>query len=73
MPLYVLIVCCLVNIVLDLLFVLAFRWGVFGVAIATVLSQVVSALLILVRLMLTKECYRVELKRIRFDRGILKT
>ena len=44
MPLYVLIVCCLVNIVLDLLFVLGFHWdSLFGVAIATVLSQVVSA------------------------------
>ena len=72
MPLYVLIVCCLVNIVLDLLFVLAFRWGVFGVAIATVLSQVVSAFLIMLRLMLTHESYRVELKKIRFDRSILK-
>lgn len=72
MPLYVLIVCCIVNIVLDLLFVLAFHWGVFGVAIATVLSQVVSAALILLRLMLTREAYRVELKKIRFDRGILK-
>lgn len=30
MPLYVLIVCCLVNIVLDLLFVLGFHWDVFG-------------------------------------------
>lgn len=72
MPLYVLIVCCLVNIVLDLLFVLAFRWDVFGVAFATVLSQVVSAVLIMVRLMLTRESYRVELKKIRFDRSILK-
>ena len=72
MPLYVLIVCCLVNIVLDLLFVLAFHWDVFGVAFATVLSQVVSAVLILLRLMLTRESYRVELKKIRFDRGILK-
>ena len=72
MPLYVLIVCCLVNIVLDLLFVLAFHWDVFGVAIATVLSQVVSAVLIMVRLMLTRESYRVELKKIRFDRSILK-
>ena len=43
----VLIVCCLVNIVLDLLFVLAFHWDVFGVAFATVLSQVVSAVLIM--------------------------
>ena len=72
MPLYVLMVCCLVNIVLDLLFVLAFHWGVFGVAIATVLSQVVSAVLIMVRLMLTRESYRVEIRRIRFDRGILR-
>ena len=72
MPLYVLMVCCLVNIVLDLLFVLAFHWGVFGVAIATVLSQVVSAVLIMVRLMLTRESYRVEIRKIRFDRGILR-
>ena len=72
MPLYVLIVCCLVNIVLDLLFVLVFHWGVFGVAFATVLSQVVSAVLIMLRLMLTRESYRVELKKIRFDRSILK-
>ena len=72
MPLYVLIVCCLVNIVLDLLFVLAFHWGVFGVAFATVLSQVVSAVLIMLRLMLTRESYRVELKKIRFDRNILR-
>lgn len=72
MPLYVLIVCCLVNIVLDLLFVVSFHWGVMGVALATVLSQVVSAVLILLRLMCTRESYRVELKHIRFDRGILK-
>lgn len=72
MPLYVLIVCCLVNIVLDLLFVLVFHWGVFGVAFATVLSQVVSAVLIMLRLMLTRESYRVELKKIRFDRSILR-
>lgn len=72
MPLYVLIVCCLVNIVLDLLFVVAFHWGVMGVALATVFSQVASALLIMVRLMCTRESYRVELKHIRFDRNILR-
>lgn len=73
MPLYVLIVCCLVNIVLDLLFVVGFRWGVLGVALATALSQGVSALLILLRLTLTHEPYRVEPRHIRFDRGILKS
>ena len=73
MPLYVLIVCCLVNIVLDLLFVVAFHWGVLGVALATVVSQAVSALLIMLRLMLTQEAYRVELRLLRFDRGILRS
>lgn len=72
MPLYVLIVCCIVNIVLDLLFVVAFHWDVFGVALATVLSQVVSAILIMVRLLLTRESYRVEIKKIRFHWGIFK-
>lgn len=72
MPLYILIVCCLVNVVLDLLFVVVFRWAVFGVALATVLSQVISAGLVMARLMLTREAYRVELRKIRFDAGILK-
>ena len=44
-PLYILVVCCIVNIVLDLLFVLAFHWDVFGVAFATILSQLISAIL----------------------------
>ncbi len=73
MPLYVLIACCLVNIVLDLLFVVAFHWDVLGVALATVLSQAVSAALIMVRLLLTRESYRVEIKKIRFHRDLLKS
>lgn len=70
MPLYVLIVCCMVNIVLDLLFVVAFHWEVFGVALATVLSQAVSAVLVMLRLMRTSEAYKVELKKIRFHWSI---
>lgn len=72
MPLYVLIACCLVNIALDLLFVVAFRWGVFGVALATVLAQMISAVLVMLRLMLTREAYRVELRQIRFHASVLK-
>ena len=45
-PLYFLIAACMTNIVLDLVFVVAFRWNVFGAALATVLSQVVSAVLV---------------------------
>lgn len=44
-PLLILIFCCLLNIVLDLLFVLCFHWSVFGVALATVISQTASAVL----------------------------
>ena len=43
-PLLFLAVCALLNIALDLVFVLVFRWGVAGAAAATVLSQYVSGL-----------------------------
>ena len=72
MPLYVLIVCCLANVVLDLLFVVVFHWGVFGVAFATILSQLISAVLLMIRLMGTQEAYRVELCKIRFHKDILR-
>lgn len=44
-PLYFLMASCLTNIVLDLLLVVQFKMGVLGVALATVISQVVSAVL----------------------------
>ncbi len=72
MPLYVLIACCVVNIVLDLLFVVAFHWNVFGVALATVFAQTVSAVLIMLRLMRTKDAYRVALRQIRFHGPMLR-
>lgn len=71
-PLYILVVCCIVNIVLDLLFVLAFHWDVFGVAFATILSQLISAILIVVVLLRTEDCYRLHIKEIRFYPSILK-
>ena len=43
-PLYFLILASIVNVLLDLLFVLAFQWGVFGVALATIVSQAICAL-----------------------------
>lgn len=38
-PLYYLIVCCIINIVLDVLFVIVFHMGVMGVAVATLHAQ----------------------------------
>ncbi len=43
-PLYFLIVSSVINVVLDLLFVLIFQWSVFGVALATIIAQAVSAI-----------------------------
>ncbi len=43
-PLYFLILASIINVVLDLVFVLNFGWGVFGVALATIISQAISAI-----------------------------
>ena len=71
-PLFFLIISCFVNIVLDLLFVIEFHWGVMGVAIATVISQICSATLVCVVLMRTEECYKLNLKLISFHSEMLK-
>lgn len=70
-PLYYLITSSLINVVLDLLFVGVFRWGVASAAAATAISQGVSAVLCLRRLVRTEEVYRVELRRIRLDWSML--
>lgn len=71
-PLYFLIASCFVNIVLDLLFVGCFQWGVMGVAIATVLSQICSACLVCFTLIRTEDSYKLYIKQIRFHFSILK-
>lgn len=70
-PLYYLGASVVINIVLDLLFVVAFQWGVAGAALATVIAQVFSAVLICVTLMRTKECYQLNLRKIRFHKELL--
>lgn len=57
-PLYYLILSSLVNIGLDFLFVGVFRWGVWSAALATTISQLVSAVLCLYRLMRYKTDYQ---------------
>lgn len=71
-PLYYLIASCVANIVLDLVFVLALRMGVLGVALATVLSQLLSAALVLRRLVHTEEAYRIDLRRLRMHKPIMR-
>lgn len=71
-PLYYLIICCFANIGLDLLFVAVLRMGVAGAALATILSQLLSAVLVLGALMRTKDMYRLEWKKLRIDGIMLK-
>ena len=56
---------CISNIVLDAVFVLVFHWGVAGVAIATVLAQVLNMGLLTWKLLCTKESYRLSLKELK--------
>lgn len=71
-PLYYLIFSSVVNVVLDLLFVGVFRWGVGSAAAATAISQASSAMLCFIRLVRTKDVYQVHIRDIRFHPQILK-
>lgn len=72
-PLYYLIFATGVNVVLDLLFVGVFRWGVGSAALATTVSQGVSAVLCCIHLMKVEAPYKLKLKEIRFHWQSLKT
>ena len=71
-PLYYLIFSSVVNVVLDILFVGVFRWGVASAALATAISQATSALLCFIRLVWTKDVYQVHIREIRFHSQMLK-
>lgn len=72
-PLYVLIVACILNIILDVVLVVAIGMGVRGVAIATVSCQGVSAVLVTGMLMKDHGFFRLEIKKIRFYGVSLKS
>lgn len=65
-PLLFLIFSAVLNVVLDLVFVVGFRLGIAGVAYATVIAQALSALLVLATLMREKEMYKLTLSKVRF-------
>lgn len=70
-PLYFLIVCCFLNIFLDILFVVFLKLGVKGAAFATVISQAVSALLVILSLTKSIDIYRLRPNKIRFYKSLL--
>ncbi len=67
-PLYYLLAAGVINVFINLLFVIGFRLGVAGVALATVISQCVSARLVLRCMMRMEGGCRVELSKLRINR-----
>ncbi|MBE9509369.1 MAG: MATE family efflux transporter [Bacteroidetes bacterium] len=71
-PMYFLIISTVMNIGFDLLFVLVFKWGIKGVAIATILSQGIAFILAIIYLNSTHKIIRFSLKNLTFDMGLFK-
>ncbi|MDO4804787.1 MAG: MATE family efflux transporter [Lachnospiraceae bacterium] len=71
-PLYFLIFTSLLNTVLDLVFVIVFKAGIAGAALATILSQFLSAFLVLWLLTKTEDIYKLTWHDLRVDLPILK-
>lgn len=69
-PLYMLIVSTILNVILDLTFVIVFGWGVAGVAWATVIAQGVSFVGCLVYLNHSHALLKTNFLKLRFDKGI---
>ncbi len=70
-PLYYLVIASISNVVLDFLFVAGFHWGVAGAALATVLGQLLSAVLAFAHLMSGKFVVQIHLRKLWPDRKIL--
>lgn len=71
-PLYYLIISSVANVLLDLLFVGAFRWGVAGAALATAMGQFLSAILGLLHLMSGRFVVQIKLSKLRVKGSVLK-
>lgn len=70
-PLYYLLFAGVINVVLNLIFVTIFSMGVAGVALATVISQIVSAVLVIRCLIFSDADYRLNLKELRIEKDKL--
>ena len=70
-PLYFLILTSVLNIVLDLYFIIVLKAGIAGASVATIISQFISAVLILVLLSRTSDIYRLSWRELKLDLSIL--
>lgn len=64
-PMYLLLITGVLNVLLNLLFVIAFQMDIAGVALATVISQFVSAVVLVYILFRPKDAYRMEFSKLR--------
>lgn len=71
-PLYFLILAAIINIILDLVFVIVFNMGVFGVALATIIAQAVSSILCLVYAFIKIPFIRLTKEDLVLDKEIAK-
>lgn len=71
-PLYFLIFSAVMNTVLDLFFVAVLKQGIAGAAIATIISQFASAILVMLLLLRSKDSYRLEISQLRMHKGMLR-
>ena len=69
-PLYYLLLSSAVNVVLDLLFIAGFGWGVWSAAVATTISQAVSMVLCLIHLSGRHAAFRLQWSKLRVDREL---
>lgn len=72
-PLYYLAASGVANIILDLVFIVQFKFGVMGAALATTTAQFISAILISIKLTRTNEIYKFYISKIKIDVNILKS
>ena len=68
-PLFFLVISGFINIILNLIFVIAFKMDVAGVALATIISQIVSAALIIICLIKTDSAYKLVLKELKIHKN----
>lgn len=70
-PLTYLIISSFINIILDLLFVAGFHWGVWSASLATIIAQGISAILCLSHLMQPGTIYQVQFSKIKPDKKLI--
>lgn len=70
-PLYILLLAGIINLILNMIFVIIFKMDVAGVAFATVISQVLAALLVIILLIKEKDEFHLNLRKLKINTHIL--